>query len=324
MNVYIVGRGAVGTYLGDVLRSVNIDVTYAPRDIAQVQPIDADVAIVATKAYDTPGAIATLRQAIAHPAKCVFMTPQNGVGNEELLAEAFGADQVLAAALTVPVEVSGNGQVNAANDGGLGLSPVGNSAFNWLNAAFTSAGVNVKVLPDWRAMKWSKLALNVIANASCAILNVLPGRLVHFERIFTLEIRMLREVRAVMQAMKLIPIDLPRYPVRALFAIAKLPTPVSRTLLAGRVANARGTKPPSLLLDLRKGNPETEIGALNGAVVRAGLEYGVPTPVNAVYARVLNDIANMPALWPKYRERPEALEQEVLSEMRRVRALTRG
>ena len=32
---------------------------------------------------------------------------------------------------------------------------------------------------DYRALKWSKLALNIVANASCAILNVLPERLVH-------------------------------------------------------------------------------------------------------------------------------------------------
>ena len=110
----------------------------------------------------------------------------------------------------------------------------------------------MKVVEDWRALKWSKLALNVVANASCAILNVLPNRFVHFDKIFTLEIRMIREVRAVMQAMKIVPIDLPRYPVRALFNVAALPSPVSRTLLAHSIAGARGTKPPSLLLDLRR------------------------------------------------------------------------
>ena len=63
---------------------------------------------------------------------------------------------------------------------------------------------------------------------------------------------------------------------------------------------------------------------LNGAVARYGIEHGVPTPVNAVYARVLDDIAHMPQLWAKYRERPEALEAEVVAEMKRVKALRRG
>ncbi|MHB8146299.1 MAG: ketopantoate reductase family protein, partial [Vulcanimicrobiaceae bacterium] len=183
MKVYVVGKGAVGTYLGDMLQSVGVEVTYAPRELAAVTRYDADVAIVTTKAYDTLSAIETLRAAIAFPERCVFVTPQNGVGNEERLAEAFGADNVVAAALTVPVDRDRDGHATAAKDGGLAFAPVGSSAFNWLVATFASTGLNVKVVEDWRALKWSKLALNVVANASCAILNVLPNRLVHFEKI---------------------------------------------------------------------------------------------------------------------------------------------
>src|SRR5581483_1041184 len=214
---------------------------------------------------DTDGAIATLRKALAHPEKCVFVTPQNGVGNEEKLAAAFGVDNVVAAALTVPVDRDRNGHANAAKEGGLAFAPVGSSAFNWLVATFASTGLNVKVVEDWRALKWSKLALNVVANASCAILNVLPNRLVHFDKVFTLEIRAIREVRAVMAAMNMKSMDLPRYPIRALQRVATLPSPIARVVLANRIASARGTKPPSLLLDLRHGKQQTEVDVLNGA-----------------------------------------------------------
>jgi 2-dehydropantoate 2-reductase len=324
VNVYIVGKGAVGSFLGELLAGAGVNVVYAPRDIAAVEPCDADVAIVATKAYDTAGAVETLRKAIRAPEKCVFVTPQNGVGNEEKLAAAFGADAVVAAALTVPVDRDRDGNANATRDGGLALAPVGNAAFNWLTATFAQTGLKVDVVDDWRALKWSKLALNVVANASCAILNVLPNRLVHFENVFTLEIRAIREVRAVMSAMKIKPIDLPRYPVKALQAIATLPSPLARPILAGRIAGARGTKPPSLLLDLRGGRPQTEVEFLNGAVASGGHEHDVPTPVNAVFCRVLDDIAHMPQLWAKYRERPDTLGAEVDAEVRRVRALRRG
>ncbi len=324
MNVYIVGKGAVGNYLGDLLQGIGVDVVYAPRPLADVKPYDADVAIVAVKAYDTPGAVETLRAAIAYPQKCVFLSPQNGVGNEEELISAFGADNVVAASLTVPIGRDRDGRTNVAKEGAITFAPTGSTAFNWLVATFASTGLPVKVVEDWRAMKWSKLALNVVANASCAILNVLPNRLVDFDRIFALEIRMLREVRAVMQAMGLTPIDLPRYPVRALLGVATLPSPIARGVLATRIAGGRATKPPSLLLDLRRGKPETEVNVLNGAVAAAGHEHRVATPVNAVYARVLDAIAHMPQLWAKYRERPEALEAEVEAEVRRTRALARG
>ncbi|HTX60277.1 MAG TPA: ketopantoate reductase C-terminal domain-containing protein [Verrucomicrobiae bacterium] len=324
MRVYIVGHGAVGSYLGDALASVGIEVVFAPRELAAVEPCDADVAIVATKAYDTDGAVETLRAAIAYPQKCVFVTPQNGVGNEEKLAAAFGADNVVAAALTTPVGKDRDGRAAAAGSGGFALAPMGANAYNWLTAAFASTGMNVRVVGDWRSLKWSKLALNAVANASCAILNVLPNRLIHYERIFALEIRMVREVAAVMKAMGLSPTDLPRYPVRALLAVAGLPSPVARAVLARQVAGARGTKAPSLLLDLRQAKPQTEVDFLNGAVAAAGRERGVPTPVNAVYCRVLDDIAHTPPLWAKYRESPQTLEGEVEAEVRRVKALARA
>src|SRR5215469_10569263 len=274
MKVYIVGKGAVGTYFGDLLARASVEVEYAPRNLADVRSFDADVALITTKAYDTDSAIETLRKAIPYPQKCVFVCPQNGVGNEEKLAAAFGADNVVAAALTTPVDRDRDGHATARNQGGLALAPMGTSAYNWLLATFSAAGMNVKVVDDWRALKWSKLALNVVANASCAILNVLPNRLVHFDKVFTLEIRMVREVREVMAAMNVGAIDLPRYPVRALFAIAQLPSPVARGLLARSIAGARGTKPPSLLLDLRSAKPQTEVEVLNGAVAAAGREHG--------------------------------------------------
>jgi 2-dehydropantoate 2-reductase len=323
VKICIVGKGAVGTYFGDLLQALGIEVWYAPRALEEVRPYDADVALVTTKSYDTDGAVETLRRAIAYPEKCVFVSPQNGVGNEEKLAAAFGADNVVAAALTTPVDRDRDGNVRPAKEGGLALAPMGSNAYNWLSATFSGTGLNVKVVDDWRALKWSKLSLNVVANASCAILNVLPNRFVHFERIFTLEIRMIREVRAVMQALGIEPIDLPRYPVRALFAVANLPSPVARGLLAHSIAGARGTKPPSLLLDLRRAKPQTEVDVLNGAVAAAGRDLRVPTPVNAVYARVLNDIAHTPPLWAKYREHPDRLEAEVEAEMKRAKVLAR-
>jgi len=323
VKLYIVGKGAVGTYFGDLLQAAGVEVAYAPRALEDVTPFDADVALITTKAYDTDGAIETLRRAIAFPQKCVFVTPQNGVGNEEKLAAAFGTDNVMAAALTTPVDRDRDGHATAANEGGLAVAPMGASAYNWLVAAFAAAGLNVKVVEDWRSLKWSKLALNVVANASCAILNVLPNRLVNFEKVFTLEIRMIREVRAVMAAMDIAAIDLPRYPVRALFGVSSLPSPIARGLLSRSIAAARGTKPPSLLIDLRGAKTQTEVMVLNGAVAAFGRERGIPVPVNTVYARVLDDIAHTPPLWAKYRERPETLEGEVVAEMKRAKALAR-
>ncbi len=319
MNVYVVGAGAVGRYLGAALQASGNEVAYAPRDLDAVVPVAADLALVTVKSYDTGGAVATLQRALADAPGATIVTPQNGVGNEEVLATAFGADRVVACALTVPVEAIDGGARPAANGGGIAFAPVGaTNAHNWLLATFEAAGLPAIAATDYRSLKWSKLALNTIANASCAILNVLPERLVHVGVAFDLEIRAMREVRAVMRAAGIAAIDLPRYPVRALQAVVGLPSPIARALLAGRIAGARGRKPPSLLLDLRAQRPRTEVDQLNGAVARLARERGVPAPVNAVFARIVNDIAQVPPLWAKYRERPDALDADVRAETARA------
>ncbi len=308
----MVGAGAVGRYLGEALAATGADIVYAPRAIGDVVAVEADLAIVAVKAYDTAGAVQTLRRALGADSDAAILTPQNGVGNEEILASAFGPDRIVSGALTVPVEIDPEGRVVAANQGGLALAPVGSVSHNWLVAALERSAIPVRVSDDYRALKWSKLALNVIANASCAILDVLPERLVEMRAVFALEIRAIRETRSVMLQLGLAAIDLPRYPVRALFAAATLPLPLARLALARRIASGRGRKPPSLLLDLRAGGGRTEVAMLSGAVAAAGCTAGVPTPVSAAFARVLGEIAHSPELWPKYRERPEALLAEVM------------
>ena len=319
MKVYVVGAGAVGRYLGELLRGTGNDVTYAPRDLGAVERADADLAIVTVKAYDTPGAIETLRRALGDAPAATIVTPQNGVGNEEALAAAFGEENVVACALTVPVEMDRDGKPLASNGGGIAFAPVGTgTSHNWLLAAFGATGLPVRAATDYRSLKWSKLALNVIANASCAILNVLPERLVHMSGAFDLEIKAIREVRAVMRALAIPTTDLPRYPVRALQSVATLPSPIARAILANRISGARGRKPPSLLLDLRAMRNHTEIAYLNGAVADAARTAGVAAPVNTVLTRVVSDIAHMPQLWAKYRERPDALTAEVAAESART------
>jgi 2-dehydropantoate 2-reductase len=312
--VYVVGAGAVGRYLGDLLAAGGADVAYAPRAVADVTRSSADVAIVAVKAYQTPSAVATLRRAGLERA--LIVTPQNGVGNEEELAAAFGADRVISAALTVPVERLDDGTIVAANRGGLAIAPVGAGSCEPVVALFAKTPLAVRVFPDYRALKWSKLALNIIANAGCAILDVTPRVLVSYADVFALEIEAIREVRRVMRALGVRAVDLPRYPVRALFAATALPTPLARPILGRRFESARGHKLPSLLLDVRSGKGETEIGALNGAVARAAERVGVLAPVNAAFAKVGDAVARDPHLRATYRENPRALVDAVAAERR--------
>ncbi|MCB0158315.1 MAG: hypothetical protein KDD83_09310, partial [Caldilineaceae bacterium] len=60
-------------------------------------------------------------------------------------------------------------------------------------------------------------------------------------------------------------------------------------------------KMPSLHIDLHSGKGKSEVGWLNGAVVRAGEEAGVATPVNRVLTEVLTELVTQPAQRDEWR-----------------------
>lgn len=251
-----------------------------------------DLIILAVKSYDTSTAIAALRS-IAPALKTPVLSLQNGVGNEEVLAAAFGPERVIAGTITIPVSAPSPGRVvQERARGGIGLAGLapGASPDRWAEALGQSTFCIVKY-GDYRAMKWSKLLLNLIANASSAILGCAPGAVFADPRLFRLERAMLRETLAVMDALGLSAVAQPGYPVDWLaWAIRTLPAGLLRAALQPLVAGGRGAKPPSLALDLARGR--SEISWLNGAVVRHGQQIGVPTPVNAALTEALEEIAS--------------------------------
>jgi 2-dehydropantoate 2-reductase len=70
--------------------------------------IDADVAILCVKTYDTEAALAPLR----FTGRPVALSLQNGVLKNEELAQRFGADRVLGAAASVSGELLADGSTS--------------------------------------------------------------------------------------------------------------------------------------------------------------------------------------------------------------------
>jgi 2-dehydropantoate 2-reductase len=225
-----------------------------------------------------------------------IMCFQNGLGTEERLVAEFNPQRVIAATLTSPVSSVAPG-VYALDklNGGVGLSAWGqNGPFvdKFARAAFTDL-MPVYGYPDPRAMKWSKLLLNIVANASSAIFGLTPAQIYGDPQLFALEMRMVRECVAVMRALQLLPIDLPGYKSRAFARVANgLPAWLARPLLAGRVAAGRGGKWPSLYFDAHAQSGRSEVGALNGQIAEQGAAHGVPTPINGWLTQTLSAIVN--------------------------------
>jgi 2-dehydropantoate 2-reductase len=348
LNIVVVGAGAIGGWVGGRLALAGHSVTLVGRQrladavasgglclrapgekdaIADVQVATSvaaaaangpfDLALFTVKTYDTQAAIAEMRAVdLGHP---VVLSLQNGVRSEEMLAEAFGSGRVVAGTILNPISTPQAGTiVLEKRRGGIGLAPVAldEPLERWARL-FDDAVLPTRAYAGQRAMKWSKLVLNLIGNASAAILDTSTIQVFADPRLFRLEVEMLREAVAVMRGLGLKPVGLPGYPVPLLaWGVRRVPLWVLRPILRQLVVGGRGEKPPSLLLELQRGRGRSEVTDLNGAVVRAGEQAGVPTPVNRALTGTLSRLVEGKIEWDNVRCQPDVL-LAVTAEMQR-------
>lgn len=274
------------------------------------------LAILAVKSYDTEQVARELCSAAQNPPP--LLTLQNGIGNEEILAAALGVERVLAGVITTPVTVPEPGHVVATRPGtAVGLANVSSGhavqplpLLRAQEAAdlLRAAGMTVRVYRDWRSLKWSKLILNLLCNASCALLGWPPEQVWAHRRLANLEIAAWREAMAVMRRLGCRLVSLGGYPLSVLEpALRLLPVVWLRPLLGRFVVAGRGGKMPSLYLDLARGRQRSEVDWLNGAVVRAARQVGLSAPANQVLYSSLMAVVRGDESWSRYRDRPERL-----------------
>jgi 2-dehydropantoate 2-reductase len=242
-----------------------------------------DRVILTVKAYDVEAAAGELAGVLGDAPSPVVLCLQNGLGSEETVARQLPLAQVMAGAITLSLTRPEPGRLAVLTEhGGIALAPFGAaSADPGLVDALRRAGFRVRVTGRADAVKWSKVLLNLWANATCAAFGVPPETVVSDRALFHLDWAAFREALRVMRALGVPVIDLPGYPVRLLALLALvLPEEVFRRLVGPKVSGGRGGKLPSFLLDLRAGKGRSEVDYLNGAVAAAGRRVGVETPVN--------------------------------------------
>ena len=282
-----------------------------------------DLAVLAVKSYDTATALDELVAVAATGAAPLpaVLSLQNGVGNEEAIAARVGPQRVIAGTITAPVEVLEPGVVQVTRPAfAIGLAHLNSSSpaassermldsnttdhypLSTIHGLFASAGIPTKVYEDALGMKWSKLLMNMIGNATGAILAEPPGVTFADPRIANLEIDALREALRVMTAANIRPLNVEKYPLGALAPLLRYgPRALLRPALHRIVGGARGGKMPSLFLDLEAGKRGSEIGWYNGAIVRKGEDVGVETPVNRLLTQTVLQLMAEPQLRAAWR-----------------------
>jgi len=228
--------------------------------LAQDFPGPVDLLFLFTKGMHSAAAIAS----VVHLQRGapIALTLQNGIGNAEQLADAFGADRVLMGTALIPADLTepcavtthGFASLQIGAFAGAGAEAVGRAC-----DLLERSGFEVHRQAAIMTAVWRKLAFNAALNAIGMICNVPnagldnpPGR-----RIAT---AVVGETIAVAAAKGLV---LDRDEILADIDAA---------------LRGHGAHKASMLQDREAGRP-SEIETINGAIAAEGKRMGVPTPV---------------------------------------------
>jgi 2-dehydropantoate 2-reductase len=289
-------------------RSIAADVVVTPAEVQAHAPYDC--AVLATKAYDTAAAAATLKAALALPTPVLCL--QNGVDGESELAAIFGADAVIAGTVATAISKVGPAELIVEKSRGVGIA-LGHPLSQPLVDALNGAGIRTRAYPAAGPMKWSKLLTNLTGSATSAILDMTVAEVFADHRLFAVEMGCLRECLAVVRALGFEVVDLPGLPVRGLALASHLPAWLARPILSRAVGGGRGGKMPALHTDLHSGRPHTEVRWLHGAVARHGLAAGVPAPINQVLSETVEALSTGQLDKAVFQRKPEALLARLVS-----------
>jgi 2-dehydropantoate 2-reductase len=237
---------------------------FTARIKASTNPQDVprcDYGIVATKAIHTRSAIERARSIFdENSAVC---SVQNGVGNEEILAEYV---KYVIRGTTFPaghVIEPGHAGFDIMGDTWIGPFEPTNTPMRMveeLAATLTRSGMNTIGMPDARGAQWAKLIFNASTNPVGALTRLHHGAATFFEPTGQLFNDLIDEGLAVARALGIGLHGDPR-------------------ALVQEGAKASGKHKASMLQDILAGR-QTEVDFMNGAIVQWGEKVSVPTPLN--------------------------------------------
>jgi 2-dehydropantoate 2-reductase len=300
MRICIVGCGAVGSIFAANLAQLD-DVEVWAYDLARehVEAINArglrlsgagevvgtvratgdpgelpscDFGIVATKSMHTAPAIAATVRAFAGGAVC---SVQNGIGNEEALAEhvprvirgtTFPAGRVVEPG-HVQWDVKGDTTIGPFEPSPAPLDEVARLA-----EACTRAGLPTEAVADARGPQWGKVIFNAATNPVGALTGLTHGRVCEDPNLRRLVSGLVDEGKAVAAAQG---IELASDPEELIDHAAKPEVAYDHKA--------------SMLQDV-EAHRETEIDYLNGGIARFGREHGVPAPLNEAILALMKGV----------------------------------
>lgn len=232
-----------------------------------------DLVLIALKATGNSAFDALVRPLLTDAT--VVMTLQNGLGNEDQLADLFGDDRVVGGMAFVCIHRLSAGVIHHIDHGFIkigeyarpGAPPVGVSRrVEQIAGIFRSSGVRCDVLDDLRRGRWEKLVWNVPFNGLGAVLDLATDRLLNAEPGMDLVRALMREVVAIAAA----------------DGVALPPEVIERQITH---TQTMGAYQSSMQVDRRAGRA-LEVEAILGEPLRRARSLNVATPCLEVLYRM--------------------------------------
>ncbi len=302
MKFLIVGAGGVGGYFGGKLAMNGQDVWFIARGrhlkamqtsglhihssggrftippgkmtnhIAEAGP--ADVVLFCVKTYDTE-ATARLMIPVVKP-ETIVISLQNGVDNEGTLRSilprgiVYGGVSFIYSTITADGVVTETGGPKKITFGPMpGPGERAEDRGRFVQTCMREAGINAEFTDDIVTALWGKFIFITAVAGLTALTRLTLGEILQVNETRTLLVNAMREVEAI-----------------ARHKGAQLPPDHADSVLQ-RLRSYDNNTRSSLYYDLTHYRP-MEIDALSGAVIRYGVELGIPTPVNSfMYAALL-------------------------------------
>lgn len=235
---------------------------------------DADIVFVQCKANFNKEAAASIQHLFDGESERVAISFQNGLGNEEQLAEYFGEANVLGGLTAQGANIEGPGVVrnHAELPSYIGEMAGGVSdRVVAISMILSESGLPTSPSEHIRQDIWRKLMANIAISAVSGITGLNIGQIFNEHLADAVSYAALEEAIAVANA-----------------SGVDLSVDEAHEIL-GKIAGPNGTpgNKSSLRVDIENSRP-SEIDYINGAVVALGKKHGVAVPVNETLVKLVH------------------------------------
>ena len=231
---------------------------------------ECEFGIIATKAMFTRSAIEMAAPIFRDGAVC---SVQNGIGNEEIVAEYV--PRVIQGTIFPAGHITGLGVIN--HDAGgktwigpFAVNPATMEEVEQLADALSRSGLECLAMADARGAQWTKLIFNSASNAMGALTRLPHGVACDQEGVRKVMSTLVKEGVAVADALGI-----------------TLDSDPEALIDYGR--EKAYYHPPSMLQDVMA-QRLTEVDALNGGIARLGRELGIPCPMNEACSAIIKGL----------------------------------